>query len=54
MGLMEDHSYGVPVVFHGGSMAGYKSNWWVLPGAGVGAVLLTNADEGRLMLQPLR
>ncbi|GJG86144.1 hypothetical protein tb265_13250 [Gemmatimonadetes bacterium T265] len=52
MGLIEDHTWGVSVVEHGGSMAGYKSNWWVLPGAGVGAVLLTNADEGGAMLRP--
>jgi CubicO group peptidase (beta-lactamase class C family) len=46
MGLIVDKKYGVPVVSHGGSMAGYKSDFWFLPDYGVGAVLLTNADTG--------
>lgn len=52
MGLGYGVKWGVPVVDHGGSMLGYKSNFWVLPEAGIGAVLLTNADEGRAMLAP--
>jgi Beta-lactamase class C and other penicillin binding proteins len=54
MGLEEEHSTGVSVVHHGGSMAGYKSDWLALPGAGVGAVLLTNADEGQSLLTPFK
>ncbi len=52
MGLEEDHHYGVSVISHGGSMAGFKSNWWAIPDAGIGAVLLTNADTGGFLLGP--
>lgn len=52
MGLMTDKVAGVPAVFHGGSLFGYKSNIYLLPDAGVGAVLLTNSDNGRQMLRP--
>ena len=52
MGLIVDHTYGVPVVSHGGSMSGFKSNLYFLPDYGIGAVLLTNADNGGMMLGP--
>ena len=52
MGLIVNKKYGVPVVSHGGSMSGYKSNFWFLPDYGVGAVLLTNADTGEFMNGP--
>lgn len=52
MGLEVNRKYGVPVVSHGGSMAGYKSNFFFLPDYGVGAVLLTNADTGGILLEP--
>jgi CubicO group peptidase (beta-lactamase class C family) len=52
MGLIVDRSHGVPVVEHGGSLAGYKSNLYFLPDAGIGAVLLTNSDNGGLLLGP--
>jgi CubicO group peptidase (beta-lactamase class C family) len=52
MGLFEQISYGVPVVTHGGTLLGYRSNFWVLPEAGVGAVVLTNADDGAALLAP--
>jgi len=51
---MVDSRYGVPVVHHGGSMAGYKSDIDFLPDSGVGAVLLTNSDNGGMMLGPFR
>jgi len=54
MGLMVDSRYGVPVVHHGGSMAGYKSDIDFLPDSGVGAVLLTNSDNGGMLLGPFR
>ena len=54
MGLELDSSYGVTVVHHGGSLWGYKSDWLAIPVAGIGAVLLTNSDEGQLMLKPFR
>jgi CubicO group peptidase (beta-lactamase class C family) len=53
MGLVVDHTYGVPVVSHGGSMSGFKSNLYFLPESGIGAVLLTNSDNGGMLLGPL-
>jgi len=52
MGLETDKTWGVTVVHHGGSLDGYKSDWIAIPDAGVGAVLLTNADTGQLILRP--
>ena len=52
MGLIVDSTYRIPVVQHGGSMAGYKSDIDFLPDSGIGAVLLTNADNGRMLLHP--
>ncbi len=40
------------MVTHGGSMAGFKSNIYLLPDSGVGAVLLTNSDNGGMLLGP--
>ena len=59
MGLETDKTWGVTVVHHGGSMDGYKSDWIAIPDAGVGAVLLTNADmtesrKRRVMSRPRR
>jgi CubicO group peptidase (beta-lactamase class C family) len=52
MGLMVDRTWGIPVVSHGGSMAGFKSDLMFLPEHGIGAVLLTNADDGQMLLRP--
>ena len=52
MGLFDQVVNGVPVVTHGGTLLGYRSNFWVLPEAGIGAVLLTNSDEGSAMMGP--
>jgi hypothetical protein len=49
-----DTTYGVPVVHHGGSMIGYKSDMIFLPDHGVGAVILTNSDTGGRLLGPFR
>ena len=46
MGLEDDAGSGVSVIQHGGSMFGYKSNWFAVPAAGVGVVVLTNGDTG--------
>jgi len=54
MGLIVDRRYGVPVVSHGGSMSGFKSNLYFLPDSGIGAVLLTNSDNGGMLLAPFR
>ncbi len=50
MGLEVDRSNGVPVVHHGGSMIGFKSDMLWLPENGVGAVILTNSDLGGPLL----
>jgi CubicO group peptidase (beta-lactamase class C family) len=52
MGLSVDRTYAIPLVHHGGSMAGYKSDIMFLPDSGIGAVILTNSDNGGLMLRP--
>ena len=52
MGLIVNSTWGVPVVHHGGSLIGYKSDMIFLPDQGIGAVLLTNAENGELLLRP--
>lgn len=54
MALMVDHGDGVTVIDHGGDLGGYHSNmmWW--PEQKVGAVILTNADEGVYLRGPLK
>ena len=54
MALAVDKSDGVTVVDHGGDMGGFHSNmmWW--PEQKVGAVILTNADEGVHLRGPLK
>jgi CubicO group peptidase (beta-lactamase class C family) len=53
MALMVDTKYGIPVVHHGGDLAGYHSDMIWLPDHGVGAVILTNADSGVIIRGPL-
>lgn len=50
MGLVIDHEAGVTVIHHGGSTPGAMSDIFVLPEAGIGAVLLTNSDSGMFLL----
>jgi CubicO group peptidase (beta-lactamase class C family) len=52
MGLQVDRDYGVDVVHHGGSMAGFKSDLMLIPSADIGAVVLTSADNGWMLLRP--
>ncbi len=52
MGLMNNMVSGVQVVTHGGTLQGFHSDWWALPDAGIGAVLLTNSDTGPAMFEP--
>ena len=52
MGLMERLESGVTVVTHGGTLQGYHSTFFVLPDAGIGAVILTNSDSGPAMFPP--
>ncbi len=54
MGLETVTIGGVPVLKHGGSLPGYKSNFFLLPDSGTGAVLLTNADTGMPLLSALQ
>ena len=54
MGLMIDSTWGIPVVHHGGSLIGYKTDMMFLPDHNVGAVILTNSDAGQLMLGPFQ
>ena len=53
MGLEVNNHWGIPIVHHGGSLFGYKSDWMILPDQGIGAVLLTNSDRGGSLLGPL-
>jgi CubicO group peptidase (beta-lactamase class C family) len=46
MGLVVSRYYGIPIVSHGGSLFGYKSEMMFLPDHGVGVVILTNSDTG--------
>ena len=52
MGLIVSRKYGTPIVQHGGSLFGYKSNMMWLPEHGVGAVILTNSDSGNALEGP--
>ncbi|MEP1384726.1 MAG: serine hydrolase [Paraglaciecola sp.] len=54
VGLSNDTVSGIEIVEHGGSMAGYKSNFIAIPSANVGAVILTNSDEGYKLLTPFK
>jgi CubicO group peptidase (beta-lactamase class C family) len=54
MGLMVDKTYGVPVLRHGGDMIGYHSDMIWFPDQRVGAVILTNGDQGALLRGPFR
>jgi len=53
MALMVDTRYGIPVIHHGGDLAGYHSDMIWLPDQGVGAVILTNSDSGVFIRGPL-
>jgi len=49
MGLWEDATWGVSVIHHGGDLPGFHSDIFAIPSAQVGAVILTNADNGAAM-----
>jgi CubicO group peptidase (beta-lactamase class C family) len=46
MGLMDDRTYGISIIHHGGDLIGYHSDIIAIPSAKVGAVILTNSDSG--------
>jgi len=52
MGLFNEVVSGVSVITHGGDLQGFHSDWWIFPDSGIGAVILTNSDSGRAMLDP--
>jgi CubicO group peptidase (beta-lactamase class C family) len=54
MGLMVDQSRGVTVVHHGGDIIGYHSDMIWLPDQQVGAVILTNAEDGPTLVGAFR
>ena len=54
MGLKIDRQWGVPVIHHGGSMIGYRSDMIWLPDHGVGAVILINSDTGSVLRSAFR
>lgn len=52
MALIVDRRWGIPVIHHGGDLAGYHSDMIWLPDHGVGAVILTNSDPGAELRAP--
>jgi CubicO group peptidase (beta-lactamase class C family) len=54
MGLMVDTGRGVEVVHHGGDLIGYHSDMMWLPGQEIGAVILTNSDNGPYLVGAFR
>ena len=54
MGLEDDASMGVSVIQHGGSLFGYKSNWFAIPSAQIGVVVLTNSENGYSLAEAVK
>ena len=54
IGLYIDTASDVTVVRHGGSMPGFASDVFVLPEAGIGAVVLANAEAGGVLVQAVK
>jgi CubicO group peptidase (beta-lactamase class C family) len=52
MGLMVNKRWGVEIVHHGGDLVGHHSDMFWIPEAGVGGVILTNADPGVMLRGP--
>ncbi|MET0596187.1 MAG: serine hydrolase domain-containing protein [Polyangiaceae bacterium] len=52
MGLTVDTDWGVPFVHHGGAMSGFRSDMFWFPDIDVGGVILTNSENGRMLLRP--
>jgi CubicO group peptidase (beta-lactamase class C family) len=53
MGLRVDKHWGVTVVDHGGDVWGYHADMIWLPDYGVGTVILTNGDQGNVLVSSL-
>lgn len=54
MGIETNLVGGIGTVFHGGAVNGYKSDWIVVPDARIGAVLLTNGENGYALVTAFR
>lgn len=54
MGLIVSRGLGIPVIDHGGDLVGFHSDIIFLPDAGIGAVILTNSDNGVLLRGPFQ
>ena len=52
MALTVDKRWGIPILRHGGDLAGYHSDMIWFPDQGVGAVILTNSDAGFALRGP--
>ncbi|HLK23336.1 MAG TPA: serine hydrolase domain-containing protein [Caulobacteraceae bacterium] len=52
MGLMEDATWGVSIIHHGGDLAGYHSDAFAIPSAQVGGVIIANSDSGVFIRGP--
>jgi CubicO group peptidase (beta-lactamase class C family) len=52
MGLMVNKRWGVAIIHHGGDLVGYHSDMFWIPEAGVGGVILTDADPGVFLRGP--
>lgn len=52
MGLEVDSTYGIDVIHHGGGLYGYRTDFIVVPKANIGAVILTNGDNGYALMHP--
>lgn len=52
--LVRDESLGTPMLWHNGSTSGYKSLIWWLPEHDLGAVVLTNCDQGDTLVDVVR
>jgi CubicO group peptidase (beta-lactamase class C family) len=54
LALEIDHAFGSPVLLHTGSTAGYASLLFWLPQQRIGAVVLTNGDQGLVLARLLQ
>jgi hypothetical protein len=51
MGLAQETLYGLEIIQHGGSLVGYKSDFYVIEQAGIAAVIMVNSTEGQPLLK---
>ncbi|BBN83618.1 hypothetical protein PA25_36030 [Pseudoalteromonas sp. A25] len=51
MGLAKESLFGLEIIQHGGSLVGYKSDFYVIEQAGIAAVIMVNSTEGQPLLK---